>query len=202
MSDVLNTGLKQVLLPVVVCRIAIVVRRSAAGAVVHGDTPEPYGVCPADQPADILHHERVEFPGPEQGLDLGQLGPVEPLALALGGNDTELGRPLIQLAHLFLEDQTVPFFFRRREKELSEIRCHWQQGVLVTFLCLGVNPQPGGVGPRDRWRLMRPPPTTSPEILRDAALTATVLPSSVAKRPCPWAGPLARLRGSSRTPPR
>ena len=54
---------------------------------------------PADHPADVLGDQQVELAGAEQGLDLGQFGPVEPLALAGGGDDPVLDRAVVQFGH-------------------------------------------------------------------------------------------------------
>src|SRR5207248_2887226 len=80
-------GGDHVLLPGVLGRVDAVVGGDDAGAVIDGEAAQLRRRRPADDPADVLGDEQIEFPAADHLLELGQLGPVEPLALALGGDD-------------------------------------------------------------------------------------------------------------------
>ena len=98
-GHVLGTGIEQVLLPGVVGRVAAVVRRNAAGAVIYTDAPQPNGITSTDQPANIFHDAQIEFAAEKFRLDFRQFRPVQPFALAFGGDDAVFNRPVVHLGH-------------------------------------------------------------------------------------------------------
>ena len=98
-ADVVAAGGDDVLLPGVVGGVDAVVRGDDAGAVVDGDAAEPVGLRASDDAAEVLGDEQVELAAPEHRLELGQLGPVEPLALARGGDGPVVGRAVVHLGH-------------------------------------------------------------------------------------------------------